>query len=36
MIDLNKLAALPDAAACTGVAVAQLSESHPDLEVTAG
>jgi 2-oxo-3-hexenedioate decarboxylase len=36
MIDLNKLAALLDDAARTGVAVAQLSESHPDLDVTAG
>jgi 2-keto-4-pentenoate hydratase len=36
MIDFNKLAVLLDDAARTGVAVAQLSESHPDLDVTAG
>jgi hypothetical protein len=35
MIDFNKLAVLLDDAARTGVAVAQLSESHPDLDVTA-
>jgi 2-oxo-3-hexenedioate decarboxylase len=36
MIDFHKLAVLLDEAARTGVAVAQLSESHPDLDVTAG
>jgi 2-oxo-3-hexenedioate decarboxylase len=35
-VDLNKLAAMLDDAARTGVAIAQLSESFPDLDVTAG
>jgi 2-oxo-3-hexenedioate decarboxylase len=34
--DLNKLAAILDDAARSGVAIAQLSESVPDLDVTAG
>jgi 2-oxo-3-hexenedioate decarboxylase len=36
LIDLNRLAAILDDAARSGVAIAQLSETLPDLDVTAG
>jgi hypothetical protein len=34
LIDLNKIAAIVDEAARTGVAISQLSETYPELDVT--
>jgi 2-oxo-3-hexenedioate decarboxylase len=36
VIDLNEIAAIVDEAARTGVAITQLSETYPDLDVAAG